>query len=282
MESNDLLIYTNTFVLYPTLNKWGLFSERVQGILPLTNDLWGYVDAQGYCHYFVNTINRGADPAVELGRTRAYPRIQKIQLFPSSSGVGIAYPMDATEITDVPVIAGWYDSEAHGPVSEGTTGLNSHVYIGYFRPSDLTNSIQANVEIQTMVFGSTESRSPETEDTMTELTNWKPEWFYTTEEDWNDAGTAEDWNLDAPSEDWNWSGSLRPRVSHNIEIHTSEEGITFDIRELTLSRFYTGAWKYASMTLGVMNVIHVSAEDVDQYWHFKYLELQMQYGGESA
>lgn len=282
MESTDLLTYFNTFVLYPTLNKWGIFSDRVHGILPLTNDLWGYVDELGFCHYFVNTINRGDAPAVELGMTRIYPRIQKRLAFPSSSAISVAYAMDAVTLPAEPLSAGWYAIGSDMPGSEGMKGMDSVVRVGYFRPAELNNSIDAQVEVQRLVFGSIESQSPETAESMTSLTNWKPDWFYVPIEDWNEDGPAEDWNVDGPAEDWMWSGSLRFKVDHAIVIHTSEDGITFDIREVSLSKFFTAAWKYASMTLGVMNVIEISAIDVNQYWHWKYLELQLQYGGESA
>lgn len=282
MESNDLVTYTNCFVLYPTLNKWGIFSEKNYGILPLTNELYGYVDQKGFCHYFIDTINRGADPEVEEGLTRIYPRIQHQQTVLSSSAVSTAFAMNAVTLPARPMHTGWYDVGSDMPRAEGMIGLDSIIQVGYFRPADLTSAIDANVEIQKFIFGSTETQSPETQETMTSLTDWKADWFYVPMEDWNESGPSEDWNTNGLAEDWMWSGSLRPKVNHNIEVYTSEDGITVDIREVSLSKFYTGAWKYASMTLGVMNMIQISAIDVNQYWHWKYMEFQMQYGGESG
>lgn len=286
MESTDFQTYHNTFVLYPTIDRWGIFSERVSGILPLTNDLFGYIDAQGRVCYFIETINRGDDPMPATQVSRFFPRIDKSDSIPSSSAVSNDYYMNAAAIlmVDVPA-AGWYDPASDMPTSGYMKGMDSWMNIGYFRPEELNQTLDQIVEIQQIILGSlpTQPNVLATDATVSWKTNVDgSNYFFTTTQDWNSAGAAEDWNANGTAEDWMWAGAGLPITTYGLKILGSEDGITVDERIPNVSRFFTGALKYSAMTWNVLNVIHVEASAVNEFFHGRYIELTGVYGGVSG
>ena len=190
-ESMDSQTYWRSFVLHPTMNKWGIFSDRVYGFLPLTNDQYGYVDAVGIPNYYTDSFNRGTEPDNALGLNRMYPRHEKQLSVPSSSAVSNAdeiNPAVAFESPELPQAA-WYKPGSHYPQPSGVKGLDSWIEIGYLRPEvgyrapgQMNNYSEGIIEIQRFTLGSIPSAAPETPDFTTE---WKPEYFYGDSEDWS-------------------------------------------------------------------------------------------------
>lgn len=212
-ESTNLNDYWRTFVLKPTLNKWGIFSDKVYGFLPLTEQGFGYVDQNGFPQILdPGFLNRETEPDNALGLSRIFPRMEKQHNVISSSVVSraatpnVAQPMSIFEVPQ----AGWYHPKDLGTLRDnGLKGLDSWIEIGYLRPQEVVgSSSEGEIEFQQIVLGSLPSKAPAVMDFTTE---WNQEGtaFYPDEEDMNSAPTItpadliEDWNaLGLPNIDY--------------------------------------------------------------------------------
>lgn len=197
-ESTDGVKYWRTLVLHPTLNKWGIMSDPVYGMLPLTEDYYGYVDAiESLPRYFKQAYSRGDSPDNSLGLNRFFPRVQKQLAVPSSSAVCNAISPDLSIDQEVPVVpvAGWYLAESFYPQPYGRKGMDSWVDIGYIRTTERYSPVGAAfntaadtlLEIQEVIVGSIPTGAPTPSDF---TTDWKADFFYgDTPEDWNSTPT---------------------------------------------------------------------------------------------
>lgn len=184
-ESTDGVHYWRAFVFTPTRDKWGLFSNVAHGFLPFTNDTYGYVDQEGYCHYFTPTLQiKEGLPDNSLGYNRHMPRHQKATRTPSSSLVSRAYVDNpATPTTALsPPAAAWYENDGQSVKRDYPVSLDSWIEIGYVRPQQLQGLVDDVIEIQEMKVSSIPS-SPSFDPDF--RSNHHKTDFYGTEEDWN-------------------------------------------------------------------------------------------------
>lgn len=215
-ESTNLNTYWRTFVLSPTLNKWGIFSDTTYGFLPLSEEHFGYVSATGETRFFDPAlINRETAPDNALGLSRIYPRFEKQQPVPSSSAVSraIVYTGISPSVALDVASPGWYPPTQMDAIQpNGLMGLDSWIEIGYLRPAEMNLGADANVEFQELVLGSFISGAPAEQDFTTE---WKADWFYSDIEDLSSSAIITHGNL---LEDWNtgpdtlidWLASVDP------------------------------------------------------------------------
>lgn len=183
LESSDGEKYQRGWVLRPTLNKWGIFSDPVYGFLALTPERYGYIAADGLAHYFQEQYFREVEPPPELGLDRHYPRVQKASVIPSSSAVSRAVTIDLgapSTLNEYPK-PGWYKRFSDNPVGPYPGPMDSWIEIGYIRPEQLGEAADDLGEIQTVMLGSIPVAA--TRDDFT--TSWRPGYFFGESEDWN-------------------------------------------------------------------------------------------------
>jgi len=151
-ESNSGDSYWRTFVYVPTLQRFGLFSEKHHGFAQCSEDSFGYLTAEGLARYFTEGYVSEGEPLNEWGLNRHIPRSQKQMRTPSSTAVSRAYvPMDKLVMTPFqPSMAGWYEDGSNIPASGAIIGLDSWVEIGYVKPQELQGNVADAVEIQEM------------------------------------------------------------------------------------------------------------------------------------
>ena len=228
-ESADGAIFWRTFVFNPTRNKWGLFSDKHYGMLPLTPDTFGHVDLTGIAHYFLPTYTREAEPDNARGLNRIMPALQK-QGYTMSSTVTCrtaefdpSLPMEPYD----PPQAGWYDGVTQVPKAGDPASLDSWIEIGYVRPQELQGWVNQTVEIQELKISSPPSEPQFIEDYRT---SHHASWFYPEFEEWNSIATiqyfdtTEDFELTDDSEDWltgpvseseDWLYAIFPLVTYD-------------------------------------------------------------------
>ncbi len=228
MESTDLISYSRSFCLHPTLNKWGLFSDRVYGFLPLTNDLYGYVDALGYQH-FKTSFSRGDAPGESEYVVPMMPPFEQTAQNASSTMVSNAFAFDLTYPVELQTLIqpGWYHPNSGYQHPGGTKPMDSWIEVGYFRPAQFQIAADNIAEHQELVLGSIMSAAPN-EDASDPTTNWKVDWFWGDSESAVDvtADIVEDWDILAGDEDWeladdsyeDWNSLL----SHTVTIASTE------------------------------------------------------------
>lgn len=228
-ESADGNSYFRSFVFTPTREKWGMFSDRVKGFLPFTNDSYGFVDNEGYCHYFTKLQAKETIPDNSLGYNRLHPLRQKSMLIPSSTMVSHAYVYDPALPMDplVPAMDGWYDGAVSIPKIDYPIGLNSWIEIGLVRPPEMQGMVSDLVEIQEMTFSS-----------IPVLPNFDPDYrsdhhlleFYALAEDWNSEATVVDGDYeedyDVLDGGYDWLTEMPPNHDYLYENFPT---ITFDI-----------------------------------------------------
>ncbi len=298
-EATDGLLYYHSFVLYLTLNRWGIFSDPVCGFLPLTEELFGYVDANGIANYFVNGVNRGTQPEPTLGLSRMRPRMQRQSqsyeknLSPTpttvvnSSVVSNPYSQSSQWIPNFvsrPLTPPQYEywAEIVSPdyrSSGGLKGMDSWMEIGFIRAPEIQETNQGVTEIQQLSVGSLNSMPPLDIDPA--KINRNPTFFDYVIHDRNLGGTDEDYNAGTVDIDFQFQLSGLMYLNWQLAIHQSDDGITLDKPEINLSQFYVAVQEYTTTTTRIFNTIRIDAEAVNEYCQVRYLEAKLNYGGEN-
>ena len=331
MESTDSITYWRAFVLHPTLNKWGIFSDRIYGMLPLTNSQFGYVDQFGICNYFTPCFDRGAEPANSLGLDRHYPRFQKQLPVCSSSVVSRAIVPNgliASEALEIPYPA-WYAPGSLYPQPQAVKGMDAFIEIGYLKPDvgyrapgDMNLFVANFIEIQVIQLGDVPSAPPLTPDFTSQ---WNYDVFYgMPAEDWSSVGTvvlgdvnedfntmtgtidysttpntgnydnnsygsqtisfvidsAEDLNTSIlPDEDWDGLTSGLPQIAPTVKLLASEDGITVATFLPLVARYDVANRTYTIISSGEYHSLRLEANNIGDYFHLRYGEVQWNYGG---
>jgi len=206
-ESYDGITYFRTYAFSPTREKWGMFSDKHYGFLPLTPDTFGHIDLNGYAHYLVPQYTREQEPANARNLNRIMPALQKQGYTMSSSVVCRCAEWDSTSEMDPydPPAAGWYDHAVIVPKSNDPAPLDSWIEIGYVRPDQIAGWVNQTVEIQEMKISSPPSSPNFPNDYRTDH---HKSWFYWPTEDWSTPGVVtdydilEDWQTESDDEDW--------------------------------------------------------------------------------
>lgn len=185
MESTEGTEYWRTWVLAPTLDRWGVFNESVCGIGFLNTKDYGYVDSLGRAYVFVEQFWRSVEPANERGANRHYPRYEKGLQGPSSSAVSrnVAWNLEAPLESPVVPAAAWYLPGSVTPAALDLAGMDSWIEIGFMRPQGMTDGADSEIEIQELLIGSIPSLAPETPGFYTQ--HRPHEYFYFDREDWS-------------------------------------------------------------------------------------------------
>lgn len=334
-ESTDGISYWRTFVLSPTLNKWGILSDTIYGCLPFTNELYGYVDAIKLPRYFRESFSRATSPDNALGLSPLMPRVQKQLPTPSSTVVSRTLQVDTTsEFGGIELpIAAWYRVDSLYPQPYGRMGLDSFIQIGYLRTSgagsDTQNSMSDAVdtiqEINQVEIGSIASAAPTPSDFTTE---WKSDYFYSVgDEDWNSVAIivdgdlttdfmttliagidcmsypighnidhlgydsrmisfsddgSEDWNVIGGAEDWGGPVSGLSQLSYQLQIQSTQDGITMDAYIPQLIRFNTKLNLFSTMTVGELHMLRLDASEYMEYYHLQNYGLTFTNAGSLA
>lgn len=296
-ESVNLNQYNRAFVLYPTLNRWGIFSNSVCGFMPLTKNLFGYVDTNGIPNYFIDTVNRNTYPAISKGLSRAHPKVErqdnryfdaitnKFVYVGNSSCVSNPHPIDANfaqnatvypkAVNDYFAFADTLDYKYEGDL----TGMNSFINIGYIHMPEIQGTDVGVTDIQNLIIGSYPSLIP-TGLNPDLISNQKPGIYDYTVDDYNIDTVNEDWNAGGIDEDWEFSLADYMQITHTLEFDASVDGIMLEDVTSAVSQFYTGAWYYTASTMSIFNSIKISANAVGEYAHVKFLELNGTYSGQ--
>lgn len=296
MESSDGLTYYQSYVLSLTLDKWGIFSQRVTGILPLTQDSAGYVTPDGTVYRFAAHYGIKKEPSISACLNRVAARNQKTLEIPSSSAV--LYVHAAPEVVgDGRFIAGdqpnavadaWYEPTSFYPKAIALSPLDSFIDIGYTvtddRYADAGRIYNAGADLMidttSILVGSLKSSAPLNQPF---ATDYRLDYFFPTLEDWLTDVGAEDWNLGADStEEWHGIPSSFPQLSYGISLQTSMDGITFDANEVVMAKFGLGATLFTVQASGHQHVMRFTANKVNEYFRIQYLELTHAAGGRYA
>jgi hypothetical protein len=160
-------LYEFCFVYYPPLDKWGQFCEIHYGILPFkintserADDYYGFVDADGFARYWLNTGSRElavSDSVTHSEATLFYPRIQAPAATDTNNGTilsstAASYSYDPTGFT----LAGYYPSDGFSLLPPELTGLDAKIQIGLLRFSS-NESADEMSEITNVVLRSIQS-----------------------------------------------------------------------------------------------------------------------------
>lgn len=191
-ESADSVSFWRTFAFYPTIDKWGVFSENIYGLLPLTTTQFGFVDRLGIPRVFSGGTAVEEMPGPEAGLNRTMPRIQKTILPVSSSAVSrvrkekpkqIVFPgQELRFFAEEVIAAGWHTGFDFALQSYAQGGMDSWIDIGYVRPPELNESNDGSMEVHEVVV-STPDSSPANPLTY-QIEGYEELW------EWN----AEDWD----------------------------------------------------------------------------------------
>lgn len=211
-ESHTGQVYQRSFVLKPTLDKWGTFDVETHGFGQWTAEDFGYVTQEGFIYKFDDVFFRETEPAIEDGLDRYHPRIQKQLAVPSSSLVirNLTYdPTNLEEIVNVNLPA-WYKPRSFVPAVPAKGTLDSFIEVGYLRSPELGMAADAYAEFYEITVFTPPTQPTHPEDFTTE---WRADFFYPEIEDWDYGGDlipediVEDWAVESGVDDWG-SGSV--------------------------------------------------------------------------
>ena len=113
----------------------------------------------------------------------------------------------------------------------------------------------------------------------------------TRSEDWltesDDSNTftvdvAEDWNNAGVAEEWNGQFSGLPALSYGIVVRVSQDGITFDEVTPKMARFNAAAQVWACIADGPLQVLRLTATEVNEFFHVQYLDITQDSTGQVA
>lgn len=206
-ESEAGSLFSRTFVLKPTLNKWSTFDVLHYGMGQLAQEDFGYVRHDGIPFRFADVFFREEEPSNDLGRDRHSPLVQKQMLIPSSTfrSRALTWPDGLLgEIQEV-LRPGWFNKTQFYPAEPARGTIDSFVEIGYLRDPAMNMSADAYAEFQEITIQGMSLRPSHPEDF---TTSYKATFFYPTPDDWNYTGTvtgydiAEDWMSSSGTEDW--------------------------------------------------------------------------------
>lgn len=257
-------IYESAFVLYPPIDKWGQFSEKHYGILPVkihdserADDYFGFVDENHQIRLWLDTGSREIKNE-DTSSNLYYPVEQKpthpvdgdIGRVVSSSGV-----LDTFNAITITQRAGYYPVDGFTPEPAVLQGLNAFVQMGLLRLTQDESNDEMS-ECYQMVLRSEKSGNPDQLNTNFNLT---PE-----------AGAV----------DYNIIGSgtygVEPMnyVNHQTLIVATIDGQTiFDSQEPQLEVFTKAARYFSCSISGLWHILQVSAVEVGEAFHLTTFEL---------
>lgn len=259
-------LYERAYVLYPSLDKWGVFSDQHYGIVPIQIDgnirggsYFGYVGADSRVRFWSDFASREilpVDPRLNL----RYPVIQKGSHEAAGGGWMIASStlgLNSEPMTPMEGPAGYYAPESNTPAPAHVMGLGAKIQVGLLR-LDQEQSFDMMTEVTGIMLGNVESG------TETQLN----EDYLTVPPGMSD----EDYNILVGAEDFG-DGTLA-YVNHNVRIISTIDGrSTFQEDSPIEIQFAEGARHYSCSTVGIWHILELSATEAGQAFHLQAFEL---------
>lgn len=263
-EQNPL--YEKAFVLYPPLDKWGIFESPHFGIGPVkitqssrSDDYFGYVDGAGRKHYWDEIGNREIIPT-SPNLNSYYPPIQKpaaADLVDDATILSSSFVLNTFNDVMNQGPAGYseWDSQIKAPAE--VTGLDAKIQLGLLRLEG-GQSHDRLMEVSHIFIASNVS-GPEIQDG----------------EDWNliPPGTSdEDYLLETGGEDF----GLDPLnyVNHGLRLIATLDGVTaYQETVPELIRFTQAGRYYSCNIVGLWTILELTATEIGESFHLRVFEL---------
>lgn len=282
--------YHRMFVLTPTLDAFGEFSEKNFGILPLTPTQFGYVGIDGIARYWLET---GSRQDVTLNSYNyQFPRFLKYSALNWSQEVGgpedrlsewstsgvCQHDSHANNIRE-----GYYELDADVPAKPVLKGLNAYIDIGYIRPEMIQQAADGLIEVHEVALGSYPQAIPAMLEPGTIEFDYYAEIYeplYATTEDLDEsADDEEDLNGDGEDEEYNGLTSAYNQNPYTITLGSSDDGYNYTEHEPKLVRFNPTTTRYSCFTSGNLHRLRLAANETWERVHVRYLEFTLNYGG---
>lgn len=259
-------LYERAYVLYPALDKWGIFSDQHCGIVPIQIDgniregaYFGYVDSDGYVRYWNDVASREVLPTGNLLNLR-YPRIQKGSHIAAGGDyyiVSSSMTMNPEPMTDMEGPAGYYAADSNTPATPETEGLGASLQIGLIR-FEQNESFDAMTEVTALMLGNVESGD---EIQLDEDYVTIPDGM--DDEDYEDLEGAEDFG----------EGTLA-YVNHGIRIISTIDGRSLFQQAVPIEvQFAEGARHFSCSTSGIWHILELTANNPGEAFHLRAFEL---------
>lgn len=264
--SEHTAIYEKAFVLYPPLDKWGVFEEEHYGIGPVLiqtsergDDYFGFTDNTGRVRYWDEIGTREVIP-VTPNLNSHYPAIQKPAFSEiAEDGVVLSSSFSMNSINSIIYVgpAGYseWDSNILAPVE--TQGLDAVIHLGLFRLSG-DQSHDRLMEVSQIFIASNISGAETIENSDYNLVPDESD-----DEDYQIAVGSEDFGLDPLN-----------YVNHDIRLIGTIDGVTAwqdCIPELTL--FNQAGRYYSCGVTGLWHILEISATTDGDMFHLRVFEL---------
>jgi hypothetical protein len=264
--TTEFAIYERAYVLYPSLDKWGVFSEPHYGILPIgiganqrEGSYFGFVDSSRFVRYWSDFASREILPTAGVASLR-YPLIQKPSyeedggdsIVCASSGIFSSEPT-----TDVDLAAGYYQPGSSTPLTSELTGLDAVLQVGLIR-FDGQDGYDRLSEVLAVMLGNLESGP---QDQLSEDYLVVP-----------DGVSDEDYEVVEGAEDF--GESPLAYVNHNLRVISTNDGRSLFQQAIPeLVAFNEAARHYSCSTSGIWHILEVSADSPGQAFHLQAFEL---------
>ena len=257
--------FDRCFVMNPDLAKWGEFSEFHYGILPIhidassrEGDYYSYCDRYGRIRIWLPTPTTESNPSVGSydDANLYYPVVDKPAM-PMTPYTGIilsttikAHSWDASTLAISYARAGYYDEGTGTPSLIAVAGLNAMINFGLFRPTG-PSAVDEASEVMGVMIRSWPSQDP----------------MITTEDYLFESGAEDFATSPAPNVDYG-DGSIYSTVSHQIQIHSTLDGVSDFMTVTPIEVQYAqNARYYACSTVGVWHSIEISALEPGESFH---------------
>lgn len=258
--------YERAYVLYPALDKWGVFSEPHYGILPIgiggnqrEGSYFGYVGLDSRVRYWSDFASREVLPVGD-GLNERYPRIQQTTFQTedlSASVVSSSMVLNSTPTTPMTGAAGYYAIDSNTPAIPSVTGLDAVLQVGLVR-FDMQDAFDHMTEVISVMLGNVES-GPDAQ--LGEDYTVIPDGV--SDEDYSAVAGAEDFGL----------GSLG-YVNHNLRVISTIDGRSlFNSDTPIMVEFTEAARHFSCSTAGIWHILEVSADSPGQAFHLRAFEL---------
>jgi hypothetical protein len=265
-------IYEKAFVLYQPLDKWGTFDEEHYGILPVLikessrrDDYFGFVDSTGRYRYWNGVGSREVLP-VDPTLNSYYPRIQKPavqQLDGDAIILASTAAFNTVPTEQYTQRGGYYGVTGTSPAVSNVTGLDASVSLGLIRAKD-DQTYDRLIETTRIMIGSI-------------LSDPSPDPI----EDWAaipEGESDEDYNVETGGEDFGIEDVTY--VNHGLRIIGTIDGVSaWQTVTPVLVRYDRAVREWSGSCEGIWHIIELSAAEIGEAFHVRFLELNAIDGG---
>lgn len=261
-------MFEKSYVLYPTLDKWGTFDEQHYGIFPVridygdrTGSYFGYCDSEGRVNYWSDFPSREILPADSGILNLRYPLIYKPTFEVEGSGYWVmssSLILNSDPQEDASGRAGFYAVDSNTVATPEVTGLNSVIQIGLLRPTEYNDSFDRMSEIIGVSIANVES-GPEVQ--FVEDYLQVPDGV--DDQDYDAITGAEDYGLNSLA-----------YVNHGLRVISTVDGRSqFDVTIPTLEVFTAGVRHFSCSTVGIWHILELTATDAGEAFYVRVAEL---------